>query len=101
MSPPARSPNRLQLGKSPPARAKPCYGLRVKTDLRISGMTCKNCVRHVDAALRGHRGVIDVAVDLGHGTATVEHGNEVTAVELCAAVVEAGYEGAPLLVGGK
>jgi copper chaperone CopZ len=73
----------------------------VQTDLRITGMTCKNCVRHVEAALRDHRGVTKAEVRLERGSATVEHDETVTAAELCALVGEAGYQGEPLLVGAK
>lgn len=75
-----------------------CYGRGVKTELRITGMTCKNCVRHVESALRKRPGVAQVAVDLERGLAVVEHGDEVTASALCEVVADAGYQGVPSLV---
>ncbi len=39
--------------------------------LSISGMTCGNCVKHVEKALKGVQGVQEVAVDLAAGTAQV------------------------------
>lgn len=60
------------------------------TTLRVSGMTCNGCVKHVDAALREVPGVTAVQVDLAGGQAKVVH--EASVPALIAAVVEAGYE---------
>ena len=59
------------------------------TNLRITGMSCNNCVRHVSEALRGVPGVTKVEVTLPD-RATVEH--EGGTDKLVAAVESAGYE---------
>ncbi len=58
------------------------------TTLAIRGMTCGNCVKHVEAALRAVSGVTAVVVALP-GTATVTHTGDRAA--LVAAVEHAGY----------
>jgi copper chaperone len=63
----------------------------VITTLRIGGMSCNNCVRHVGDALRAVPGVSTVEVSLPERRATVTHG-DVAAAELVAAVESAGYE---------
>ncbi len=62
------------------------------TTLRITGMTCNNCVRHVGEALRGVTGVKDVAVSLPEAAAEVTHDDVTTLPALIAAVEAAGYE---------
>lgn len=42
------------------------------TTLKISGMTCQNCVKHVTEALSAVPGVKDVQVDLATETARIE-----------------------------
>ena len=59
-----------------------------KTKLKISGMTCLNCVTHVQKALEAVPGVSDVTVMQGEG-ATVEHDGADTR-ELVVAVRAAG-----------
>ena len=65
-----------------------------QTELRIEGMTCGACVRHVTEALEGTVGVTRARVDLERGSATVEHAAGVAASELTAAVANAGYSAA-------
>ncbi|HEY3803451.1 MAG TPA: heavy metal-associated domain-containing protein [Kofleriaceae bacterium] len=60
------------------------------TTLRITGMSCNNCVRHVDDALRAIPGVTTVDVSLPDQRATVTH-DDVEAGALIAAVESAGY----------
>ncbi len=72
----------------------------MKTELQITGMTCQRCRRHVEEALRQQGGVTEAAVALEQGTAVVEHEERITAAELCAAVVEAGYECQPRTAAG-
>ena len=55
-------------------------------------MSCNNCVRHVDQALRAVPGVTAVEVSLPEGRAKVEHGDSTTLPALIAAVESAGYE---------
>jgi copper chaperone CopZ len=67
----------------------------VITTLRISGMTCNGCVKHVTTALRDLPGVSGVDVDLANGRAKVVHDQEILVSALVAAVDAAGYEAAP------
>ena len=62
-----------------------------KMILKIEGMMCKNCVKHVDKALNGVAGASDVAVSLEEKQATVTAAPELEAA-LVEAVTEAGYE---------
>lgn len=64
------------------------------TTLRITGMTCNGCVRHVDKALREVPGVSAVEVSLPDGTAKVVHEQSARIQALVAAVEAAGYEAA-------
>ena len=64
------------------------------TTLRITGMTCNGCVRHVDKALRAVPGVSAVEVDLAKGAAKVVHEPPAEISALVAAVESAGYEAA-------
>ncbi|MHB1262722.1 MAG: heavy-metal-associated domain-containing protein [Thermoplasmatota archaeon] len=59
--------------------------------LQVSGMTCGNCVNHVEKALRGTPGVTDAKVDLKRELATVRMKPGVARGALVAAVKEAGY----------
>jgi heavy metal translocating P-type ATPase len=66
--------------------------------LRISGMTCASCVGRVERALRAVPGVVDAAVNLATGRATVRALGDVTGA-LVRAVAEAGYEAEPAQTG--
>jgi copper chaperone CopZ len=68
-----------------------CYRASVITTLRISGMTCNGCVRHVDKALRGVAGVTAVEVSLPEQRATISHAETAPIASLVAAVESAGY----------
>jgi copper chaperone CopZ len=61
------------------------------TTLGIRGMTCANCVRHVEQALKRIPGVIDVKVDLPGGTARVTHAPNADIDAMVTAVDDAGY----------
>jgi copper chaperone len=61
------------------------------TILKVDGMTCHACIRHVNAALRDVDGVSNVDVQLRDGTVTVTHAG-VEATALVEAVREAGYD---------
>ena len=61
------------------------------THLAIEGMSCPNCVRHVEHGLRAVPGVVTAIVDLDTNSATVTHSGDVTVDELLHAVVEEGY----------
>jgi copper ion binding protein len=64
----------------------------MKTMLKIEGMSCDHCVKHVTQALEGVAGVKSAKVSLKDKSAKVEHGDQVTQESLKAAVTEAGYE---------
>jgi copper chaperone CopZ len=64
----------------------------MKTTLKIEGMSCEHCVRHVTGALEGIPGVKKVLVSLKEATAMVDHEDTVGLEALKSAVVEAGYE---------
>jgi len=57
--------------------------------LKIEGMSCNNCVRHVSEALRAVPGVERVEVSLAQGQAVVE--GEAPLERLIEAVQEEGY----------
>ena len=58
----------------------------------VTGMTCGNCVKHVEKALQGISGISSVAVDLDNHQATVEYDPAIATVEaMTSAVTEAGY----------
>ncbi len=63
----------------------------LRTALTVRGMTCGNCVRHVQDALAELPGVSAV-VDLDAGLAVVDHPAAVPVQALLDAVDEAGYE---------
>ena len=60
--------------------------------LKVEGMMCKHCVKHVTEALQGVAGVTSVEVSLEAGTATVACGDDVADEALLAAVRAADYE---------
>ena len=58
----------------------------------VKGMTCDNCVRHVQQALQSIAGVSSVNVSLDNQQATLEYDPATATVEtMTAAVSEAGY----------
>lgn len=68
----------------------------IKEHFSVQGMTCDNCVRHVEKALKHVTGVVSVTVDLASQRATVEYDPAVASREaLVAAVAEAGYTLSP------
>lgn len=63
------------------------------TTLKVRGMTCGSCARHVDEALRALPGVHDVEVRLQGGEVIVCHDPRLAReAALTAAIAEAGYE---------
>jgi len=64
------------------------------TTLKITGMSCGSCVRHIDQALRAVAGVSSVTVDRTALRAHVLHQDPATSKELVAAVIAAGYDAA-------
>ena len=63
-----------------------------KYDLKVRGMMCGNCVKHVEKALSSMNGVKSVSVDLDNAAATVESSVEITMDEFKKVIEEAGYE---------
>lgn len=64
-----------------------------ETLLKVDGMTCSSCVRHIQAALRKLDGVSEVDVRLREGTVLVKHDATKTGVPaLVEAIRQAGYE---------
>jgi len=62
------------------------------TTLRVGGMTCENCARHVTGALLGVPGVTGARVDLAGETATIDAGAGVSREAIAAALADEGYE---------
>ena len=61
-------------------------------DIGISGMTCDNCVRRVEKALRGVNGVTEVHVDRQAALATVTFDSTKTHIpELHDVLLKSGY----------
>ncbi|NLC43802.1 MAG: heavy-metal-associated domain-containing protein [Clostridiales bacterium] len=58
----------------------------------VEGMTCNNCVRHVEEALKELEGVKTVRVDLEGKKAEVELSREVSDQEITEAIEDAGYD---------
>lgn len=68
-------------------------GKTEKAEFSVLGMSCGNCVKHVQTALSSLPGVNDVKVSLAQKTAYVEYVPAVISVEKLKKVVEdAGYE---------
>ena len=63
-----------------------------KYTLKVKGMMCGNCVKHVEKALSSMNGVNDVSVDLEHEEARVETSVEIKMDEFKKVIEEAGYE---------
>ena len=60
-------------------------------NLSITGMTCGNCVKHVEKALKGVPGVQQVEVDLAKGAARVVGDLSKGSAPLLAVLLEEGY----------
>ncbi|WP_213663736.1 CopZ family metallochaperone [Stutzerimonas stutzeri] len=61
-------------------------------ELKVTGMTCGHCVKHVSEALQAVSGVTGVEVDLAAGLARVA--GQADSPALIAALDEAGYPAA-------
>jgi copper ion binding protein len=62
------------------------------TTFTVKGMTCGHCVNHVTEEVKKIAGVTEVAVELESGAVSVTSDSVITAEQMEAAVVEAGYE---------
>lgn len=59
-------------------------------EFNVSGMSCKNCVHHVESAAKAVAGVTKVKVALKEGTLSVQMKEDVS-TQIISAVTEAGY----------
>lgn len=66
--------------------------IAMKKILKVEGMMCGHCVKHVTDALSAVEGVTSVEVNLKKGRAVIALGAEVPNEVLIAAVKEAGYD---------
>ena len=64
----------------------------MKKILNIEGMTCKNCVHHVETALNELDAVDSVSVDLKKGKAVLKLNNAVANETLINTIDEVGYK---------
>ena len=64
----------------------------MKKELKVEGMMCQNCVKHVTKALEGVPGATQVSVSLENKTAAVTVPDTTSDDVLKAAVEEAGYQ---------
>ena len=63
-----------------------------KTNLKIQGMTCINCVKKVEASLKSLEGVSDATVNQKKGSAQVTYDDSVVnETDLIRAVVDVGF----------
>ena len=63
-----------------------------KVNVKIEGMTCQHCVKHVTEALQEIPGVDTVDVNLEEKRALVASQEEIARAAIDGAVKEAGYE---------
>ncbi len=67
-----------------------------ETTLKVEGMSCPSCVRHIDGTLREVKGVREVNVQFERGQVLVRHDSAAAdANALVEALRNAGYESAP------
>ncbi len=65
--------------------------MKVRTDIRVDGMTCGACAARVETALGAADGVLDARVNFASSRATVLHDGTVDDVNLRRVVERAGY----------
>jgi copper chaperone CopZ len=61
-------------------------------EIKIGGMSCENCARHVQEALSKLEGVRKVSINIEGGQALVEASGALDEAAIRAAIEEAGYE---------
>ena len=61
-------------------------------ELKVEGMMCDHCKKHVTNALSKMEGVTEVQVNLEEKTAAVTMNREISMEELAKVIEEAGYE---------
>ena len=64
----------------------------MKTTLKIEGMMCKHCQKHVHDALAKMDGVTEVEVSLENKNAVVTSDKEISTAEFKKVIDDAGYE---------
>ncbi len=62
------------------------------TELKIEGMMCKHCVKHVHDALAKMDGVTNVEVSLEKNNAVVTSAQEISTGDFKKVIEDAGYE---------
>ena len=65
--------------------------LKVRTDIRVEGMTCGACASRVQSALDAADGVLDARVNFASSRATVLHDGSIDDANLRRVVEQAGY----------
>ena len=65
---------------------------QMQTTLKVEGMMCKHCQKHVHDALAKMDGVTAVEVSLENNSATVDATREISADEFAKVIEDAGYE---------
>ena len=65
--------------------------LKVRTDIRVEGMTCGACASRVQSALGAAGGVLDARVNFASSRATVLHDGSIDDANLRRVVEQAGY----------
>lgn len=65
---------------------------KMQTTLKVEGMMCKHCVKHVHDALAKMEGVTAVEVSLENNSATVTATKEISLDDFAKVIDEAGYE---------
>ncbi len=65
--------------------------MKVRTDIRVAGMTCGACAARVETALGAADGVLDARVNFASSRATVLHDGTIDDVNLRRVVERAGY----------
>ena len=64
----------------------------MKTTLKIEGMMCAHCQKHVHEALAAMDGVTEVVVDLEGKKAEVTASRDIPTTEFATVITNAGYE---------
>ncbi len=67
-------------------------GTVMEKELKVNGMMCVNCQKHVHDALAAMAGVSSVDVNLEKGTAKVTSDRDIPQDEFKKVIEEAGYE---------
>ena len=66
--------------------------VQMQTTLKVEGMMCKHCVKHVHNALAKMEGVTAVEVSLENNSATVNMDKEISLDDFAKVIDDAGYE---------